>query len=189
MVNFIKALSSPEHLQIIGTLSKGPMTAAQVAEATGLPLRVAFNHLEFLEHMHVVLGQANIKKQEATYKLDAVFLEGLARQQFEGKRPEVAPPKEANQETRRAQKKFLNPDGTIRQIPNRRTAAFGVILNYVMNSFESDRTYTEKEINGILKRFHEDVSGLRRDLVDAGMLARERDGSRYWRSDEKTRLA
>jgi hypothetical protein len=42
-------------------------------------------------------------------------------------------------------------------------------------------TYTEKEVNLILKRFNADVSGLRRDLVDAGMLKRERDGSKYWR--------
>jgi hypothetical protein len=56
-----------------------------------------------------------------------------------------------------------------------------VILNYLINAFEVGRVYTEKEINAILKRFNEDVSGLRRDLVDAGLLARERDGSRYWR--------
>lgn len=56
-----------------------------------------------------------------------------------------------------------------------------MILNYLINAFEVGRVYTEKEINAILKRFNEDVSGLRRDLVDAGLLARERDGSRYWR--------
>jgi hypothetical protein len=41
--------------------------------------------------------------------------------------------------------------------------------------------YTEKEVNTILRRFHLDTAGLRRDLVDANMLARESDGSRYWR--------
>jgi hypothetical protein len=43
--------------------------------------------------------------------------------------------------------------------------------------------YTEKQVNAIIARFHEDVAGLRRDLIDRGMLARERDGSRYWRPD------
>ena len=32
--------------------------------------------------------------------------------------------------------------------------------------------YTEKQVNAVLARFHEDISGLRRDLIDRGMLAR-----------------
>ena len=47
----------------------------------------------------------------------------------------------------------------------------------------TEQSYTEKEVNLILARFHEDTSGLRRNLVDAGLLARERDGSRYWRPE------
>jgi len=48
-------------------------------------------------------------------------------------------------------------------------------------AFTPGAAYTEKEVNLIIKRFNADVSGLRRDLVDAGMLQRERDGSKYWR--------
>jgi hypothetical protein len=36
-------------------------------------------------------------------------------------------------------------------------------------------------VNAIIGRFNEDTSSLRRYLVEAGMLNRERDGSRYWR--------
>jgi hypothetical protein len=39
-------------------------------------------------------------------------------------------------------------------------------------------------VNQILRRFHEDTSGLRRDLVDANLLARISDGSRYWRVED-----
>ncbi len=39
------------------------------------------------------------------------------------------------------------------------------------------------EVNDILKHFNEDIAGLRRDLVDARLLGRERDGSRYWRTE------
>jgi len=191
LLDFVKAMSDPDRLRIIGALSKGPLTAAQVAESTGLPLREAFNHLEFLEYVHVVLSHAAEKKQDAAYELDAVFLEQLARQQFEGQRQEYHLVTDANEETRRVLKKFLKPDGSIRQIPNTRTqyASFQVILNYVLASFETKRDYTEKEVNAILKRFHEDVAGLRRDLVDSGMLARERDGSKYWRPEKKVRPA
>ena len=184
ILDFVKALSDPERLRIIGALSRGPQTAAQVASTSGLPLREAFNHLAFLEHTKVVQARAAEKKQDEVYELDAVFLEQLARQQFEGTRPGYTPASEAEEEARRTLTKFLNPNGSIRQIPNSRTPGFRIILGYVLNTFEVGKTYTEMEVNGILKRFNEDISGLRRDLVDAGMLQRERDGSRYWRPKE-----
>jgi ArsR family transcriptional regulator len=56
-----------------------------------------------------------------------------------------------------------------------------VILDYLINAFTVGANYTEKEVNLILAHFHPDTSGLRRDLIHAGMLERERDGSRYWR--------
>ena len=77
-------------------------------------------------------------------------------------------------------KTCLNPDGSIKQIPQQ-PARLRVILDYLMNAFTPGAAYTEKEVNLIIKRFNADVSGLRRDLVDAGMLQRERDGSKYWR--------
>src|SRR6266568_2530780 len=45
-------------------------------------------------------------------------------------------------------------------------------------SFEWGRIYTESEVNVILKQFHEDVSSLRRHLVDEQIMMRER--GRYW---------
>ena len=183
MLDFVKAMSDPERLKIIGALSRGPLTAAQAAAASGLSFREAVNHLAFLEHVNVVIAHAAGKKQDEVYELDSTFLERLARQQFEGVRPGYTPAPDSEEETRRTLAKFLDPDGTIRQIPNSRTqtASFHIILGYVINAFESDRFYTEREVNAILKRFNEDISGRRRDLVDAGMLARERDGSKYWR--------
>jgi hypothetical protein len=57
------------------------------------------------------------------------------------------------------------------------------VLEYLLAAFEPGVTYTEKEVNSIIRRFHEDIAGLRRDLVDAKMMSRERDGSKYWRTD------
>ncbi len=74
----------------------------------------------------------------------------------------------------------LNKDGTIKQIPSQ-PAKLRVILDYLITAFTPGVNYTEKEVNTILRRFHLDTAGLRRDLVDANMLARESDGSRYWR--------
>ena len=54
-------------------------------------------------------------------------------------------------------------------------------MNYMLDAFAFDVTYTEKEVNTILRRFHVDTASLRRAYIDYGFLARESDGSKYWR--------
>jgi hypothetical protein len=76
---------------------------------------------------------------------------------------------------------YLNSDGSIKQIPQQ-AAKLRVILNYLVTAFTPGVDYTEKEVNTILCRFHVDVSGLRRDMIDSGLMARESNGSRCWRN-------
>ncbi len=58
-----------------------------------------------------------------------------------------------------------------------------VILRHVTARFAAGRRYPEREVNGILGEIHEDHATLKRYLVDYRFLARERDGSEYWRTD------
>ena len=183
MLDFVKAMSDASRLRIIGALSQAPLTAAQVAEAIQLPLRKTVSHLAFLSFVGIVLTRPAGKKQDQRYELDTRFLEKLARQQLEGGRLSYVPAQDAEEKARRVLAAHLNPDGSISQIPLQ-AGKLRIILNYIIHAFDAGKIYTEKEINTILARFNEDTSGLRRDLVDAGMLERERDGSRYWRPAE-----
>ena len=58
-----------------------------------------------------------------------------------------------------------------------------IIIKYLSTKFEFDKKYTEKEINGIIDKFHlfNDIPLLRRELVSRKFLAREDDGSVYWK--------
>ncbi len=78
--------------------------------------------------------------------------------------------------------RFCDADGRLRTLPKRgpkRDAA----LAYLAAKFETGRDYTEREVNALCERWHTfgDCFILRRELVEAGLLRRERDGSRYWR--------
>ena len=77
-------------------------------------------------------------------------------------------------------KSFLNADGSLKQIPPQGNKLL-IILNFIVDAFAFDTNYTEKEVNTILRRFHVDTAALRRYLVDNGLMARESDGTRYWR--------
>src|SRR5258706_8623373 len=73
---------------------------------------------------------------------------------------------------------FLRDDRLI-SIP----AAHGkrlIILDHLAQLFEPGRRYKEREVNAVLRRWHDDTAALRRYLVDDGFL--DRDGGEYWRS-------
>lgn len=177
MLNFVKALSHADRFKNVGMLAQRSARLVEITEGLSLPNREVSNHMAFLEHVGVV------HRNEDVFELDTIGLETVARQQFEGRRSAYSPEPKKVENRQEILVTYLNPDGTIRQIPNSRTQAgkFRVIHEYVIAAFEPGVIHTEKEVNAIIHRFNEDVSGLRRDLVDAGLIAREWNGSKYWR--------
>ena len=58
-----------------------------------------------------------------------------------------------------------------------------IIIKYLAEKFESDKKYTEKEINKIIEGYHlfNDIALLRRELISRKYLDRTDDGSKYWK--------
>jgi len=52
------------------------------------------------------------------------------------------------------------------------------VMEELARSFEWGRLYDEKEVNAILKTFHDDVASLRREFIDQRIMMRE--NGRYW---------
>ncbi|HLF72923.1 MAG TPA: DUF2087 domain-containing protein [Anaerolineales bacterium] len=180
ILSVVKAMASAERLRVIGVLVRGRLTQAQIAEQLHLPVQDVFNHLSFLTHVGVV------SEMDGLYELDEKAIESLARGQFEGKRPSYVPKDDQEEDARKVLKNFLNPDGTLKQLPPMGNKLL-IILNFIVDAFEFDTDYTEKEVNTILRRFHVDTAALRRYLVDYRLMARESDGTRYWRVKEETK--
>jgi hypothetical protein len=174
MLSFVKAMASAERLRIIGVLVRGHATQAEIAEQLHIPVRDVFNHLAFLMEVGVV------NEAEGAYDLDEKAIEALARGQFEGQREEYTLPSNQQDNARKVLKNYLNADGSLKQIPPRGNKLL-IVLNFIVDVFAFDTDYTEKEVNTILRRFHLDTASLRRYLVDNNLLARESNGSKYWR--------
>jgi len=174
ILDFIKAMASADRLRIVGLLSQGPKRATEIAEALGMYASDADRHLEQLTASGVV------HEADGVYDLNEKAIESLARSQFEGKRPMYVPEEDREEDVRKVLKTYLNADGTIKQLPQEGKKLL-IILNYVLDAFAFDANYTEKEVNTIIRRFHVDTASLRRAFIDHGMLARESDGTKYWR--------
>lgn len=100
---------------------------------------------------------------------------------------------------------FLDADGRIVAWPSKLKDQLA-ILEYLAAKFEPGRSYTEKEVNHLLaqsiaadraathrgqahRERAPDVATLRRALYNYHFLDRERDGSRYWRVEQRDPLA
>jgi len=171
VLDFVKAMASAERLRVIGALVRGRATQAQIAEQLHIPMREAFQHVSFLAHAGIV------REAEGVYELDEKAIEKLARGQFEGTQPQY---EDQPEDVRKVLKAYLSADGMLKQIPMD-TRKLLVILNFIVDVFAFDATYTEKEVNTILRRFNPDTAALRRYLVDHGFMDRESDGTKYWR--------
>lgn len=174
IVSFVKALASADRLRIIGVLVRGKASQTDIGEQLHLPTRDVYNHLAFLVEVGIV------HEEDGLYDLDEKTIESFARGQFEGKRQTFAVKEEEPADVRKVLKSFLNADGTLKQIPPQGSKLL-ILLNFIVDAFAYDTDYTEKEVNTILRRFHVDTAALRRYLIDGGLMAREGDGTRYWR--------
>lgn len=78
--------------------------------------------------------------------------------------------------------RFLDNYGKITQLPQKHKIRVAT-LRYLVEKFESNRNYTEKEVNEICSEWHTfgDYFLLRRELIDNGLLCRELNCSRYWK--------
>jgi hypothetical protein len=55
-----------------------------------------------------------------------------------------------------------------------------LVLHWLVEQFEMERHYAEKEVNEIIKRYHPDFATLRRHLIDHALM--ERENNIYWRT-------
>ncbi len=55
-----------------------------------------------------------------------------------------------------------------------------IILKKIVEQFEKDKYYSEKEVNSILKNIYDDFATLRRYLIEYGFMDRTRDCKEYW---------
>jgi hypothetical protein len=69
--------------------------------------------------------------------------------------------------------------GVLTTIP-RKHAKRQVLLDWLAQSFEPGRHYTEVQVNEVLRVVYPDFATLRRLLIDEGFL--DRDAGSYWRA-------
>ena len=64
--------------------------------------------------------------------------------------------------------------GRLTHIPTQRKKR-EIVLAEILKQFESDREYTEKKVNEIILRYHDDYCTIRREMIAFGMVTRHHE--------------
>ena len=179
LVTFFKALADSSRLKIVGLLAQQPYSGEELAALLDLKASTVSHHLARL--VKVGLVSARAEGYYNVYQLDKSALEAMSRSLFSPEQIVTsASGVDLDGYDRKVLADFCRRDGKLKTIPAQRKK-LDAVLRYVVKAFEVGKRYSEKKVNEILGGYHEDTASLRRELVGAGLMQRESDGSAYWR--------
>jgi ArsR family transcriptional regulator, arsenate/arsenite/antimonite-responsive transcriptional repressor len=171
-----RALADPTRIRILGLLTERPMYGQELAKVLDVKPPTISHHIAPL----VNAGLVHVRRENNFhyYELDSEGLEHLAESTQHIARLLFAsnplPPK--SDERARVVTTFIK-DGRLVSIPAQYKKR-RYVMEELARSFEWGRLYDEKEVNAILKAFHDDVASLRREFIDQRIMMRE--NGRYW---------
>lgn len=178
LLEFFKALGNESRLKIIGLLAERERTVGEMAALLGVKEPTVSQHLDMLKHVGLV--KARPEGNFRFYSLDSQALINMNREIFSRERlasivGEAVESDDAFE--KKVFKSFFSGERIV-QLPSGERK-FAVILRWLADKFEYGVQYPEKQVNEIITRHHPDYALLRRELVDRGLMRRERGV--YWR--------
>ncbi len=177
--SFFKALADPNRLKIIGLLANQPLTVEQLAAMLNLGASTISHHLSKLSELGLVSARA--EGYYSIYQLESEPLNSKFRRMLEKETlTQFAADVNLDSYEQIVVKNFSQPDGRLKTIPAQRKK-LTAILHHIVRSFDPGKRYPEKQVNDILRRFHDDTATLRRELIGSHLMDRK-DGE-YWRTD------
>jgi predicted transcriptional regulator len=184
LLTFFKALADANRLKILGLLAGQDLTVEQLAELLDLRASTVSHHLSRLSEAGLVSARA--ESYYNIYHLETKEIETIAKQLLsEDTLPAIASDVDLDAYDRKVVSGYTTPDGRLKTIPSQRKK-LEAVLGYIVQAFKPGMTYSEREVNQILSRFHDDTATLRRELVGFGLLERAGGGGEYWRVEQDT---
>jgi hypothetical protein len=163
-------LAESDRLRVFAAVVLGARTPSAVESATGLPARVVEPAIRRLQQGGLLtVADGELGATAETFK-DAVRRHAAPA--------DPQPPLDPDRQRDLILRTFIS-DGRLTQIPAAQ-AKRSVVLEHIASAFEPGIRYSEREVDAILRAWHDDHAALRRYLVDADLLSR--DNNVYWRS-------
>lgn len=167
---FFSALSDATRLKIVGLLAQDDFSVEELAEMLGLRPSTVSHHLSKLGKIGLVSARA--ESYYNVYHLNTDVLSMWAGMILDEDRlPDLAEDVDIDAYDKKVIADYTRPDGTLKTIPSRRKK-LEAVLRHVAREFVPEMDYPEKDVNRILRSFHEDTATLRRELIAAQLMTR-----------------
>lgn len=169
-LEIFKCLADNSRLRIINNLMIEPMYVELLGERLDLSTSTVSFHLKKLMEANIV----SCKKEQyyAIYSLNEKIFSMNLKDLIKDNRNEE---EMLNQREQKYKEKVIESFfkyNKLKEIPVQKKKK-QIILEKIVESFERDRTYTEKEVNLIIADFHDDFCTIRRDLVGFNLMERK----------------
>ncbi len=176
MLGSLKALADESRLKILGLLAGRECSVEELAALLDLKAPTVSHHLSRLREAALVRMRSDGNTH--LYRLDERGL-GAIRKNLGSKTrvASLATGLELDGWEEKVLHSFVDGENLTRIPANRKKRL--VVLRWLVEFFEDEVVYAEKEINEELKRHHWDCATLRREFIAFKLMARER--CMYWR--------
>lgn len=176
LLEFFKALGNENRLKIIGILAGRECSVEELAELGNLREPTVSHHLTKLKGIGLV--EMRVVGNDHLHRLNTQVLTSMNKDIFTSeKMASLVDDLDYCAWEKKVLQTFMDGDRIV-AIPSGYKKRL-VLYKWLINHFEFDRKYTEKEVNQIISQYHEDFATFRRDFVDLGLM--ERENGIYWR--------
>lgn len=165
-----KCLADSSRLKIINSLMIEPMYVELLAERLGLATSTVSFHLKKMMDADIVSSK---KEQYYTmYSLNKEILSMNVEDIIKDNRKQDEMLNQREEEYKENVLKSFFKYDKLKSIPvqNKKKE---IVLKKIVESFDEERDYLEKEVNLIIADFHDDFCTIRRDLVGFNLMERK----------------
>ncbi|HUA33282.1 MAG TPA: metalloregulator ArsR/SmtB family transcription factor [Candidatus Binataceae bacterium] len=169
-LEFFKALADESRLRIVAMLAEREHSVQEIARRLNLREPTISHHLAILRELELVAVRA-----EGTvrwYRLNDGVLRKFKSEVFSPENlARIASTDTADSWEAKVLANFLDGERLIK-IPDTRRKRWAV-LRWMGAKFQADVSYSEAQVNAIIKRHHEDAAFIRREMIGEKIFARE----------------
>ncbi len=180
LLAFFKGLADETRLKLLGLLATQEYSVDELATLLNVKPPTVSHHLAKLKALGLVQMQA--EGNTHFYQLNTSALQATNKLLFSPETMAALVDDIEGDDWERRVIRDLFDGARLKAIPTH-TKKRAVVLKWFANRFEYGMRYQEAEVNDIIKRHHPDWAYWRRELVGAGLLAREK--GIYWRMPQE----
>ncbi|MDR6553821.1 metalloregulator ArsR/SmtB family transcription factor [Paenibacillus qinlingensis] len=179
IITYHKALSDATRIRMLILLADGESNGLTLSEKLGVSPATVTHHAAKLREANLIHERRDKNTIYFTLNDASIRSHGQATADliFKNKKEMPASMEIADKNSNLKEsviRNFFTIDGKLKHIPSQLKKKL-IVLEHMVTGLEKGRSYTEKELNELLKNYHPDFATLRREFIMHQFMFREKE--------------